>query len=194
MAPPKTKPPTRPDPLSANEALEAAPDVFAPEANVIPDLPDPEPIVAETAAIEAASDAAERIVAALEVPSAVAETVEDGMHLAKEAQDAASDAVQETSALVEDSLATASEGLSAFGRKAFENTRANTQAYLEHVTELLAVRSIPEAFELNATFARAFAETLSVQAKEFGELAQRTASEAAGTLKSRFVAPFRLVA
>jgi phasin family protein len=103
-------------------------------------------------------------------------------------------AAQETAELVDDSSSSAPTGLSVLGRKALEHAQFNASAYVDHVTGLMSAKSIPEVIELNTAFAKKVAETLAAQTKEFSELAQRTATEAVESIKTRFEKSFKRAA
>jgi len=103
-------------------------------------------------------------------------------------------AAQETADLVEDGSSSASTGLSVLGRKALEHAQFNAEAYVGHVSDLMSARSIPEVIDLNTAFAKQVAETLAAQAREFSELAQKTATEAVESIKTRFEKSFKRAA
>jgi phasin family protein len=58
----------------------------------------------------------------------------------------------------------------------------------------MSARSIPEVIDLNTAFAKQVAETLAAQAREFSELAQKTATEAVESIKTRFEKSFKRAA
>ena len=219
MAPPKSKPANKPqnagEQVIRESEAQAADSATRAAVVEVPELPPAVPEVhaevtedlAEVSEVSAAAPENPETVA--EVPAAIGEIID---HATIEAKDETAaivmDAVdtevkvatqvvvaaQELTNLVDDSSSTASKGLSALGLTAIEHARANARAYLDHVNELLRVRSVPEAIELNMAFAKKTAETLAAQAKEFGELAQKTATEAVGSMKTHFDKTFRRAA
>lgn len=103
-------------------------------------------------------------------------------------------AALETADLVEDSSSSAPTGLSVLGRKALAHAQFNASAYVDHVTDLMGAKSISEVIDLNTAFAKKVTETLAAQAKEFSELAQKTATDAVETIKTRFEKSFKRAA
>lgn len=205
MAPPKSKfeaksavtaPAATPPPV----APEITPEITAVETNPALGLTEP-----ELAALEAppmVGEVAHEIVeAAQETLTAASSIVELSIEAAAPLQEVTETAVHQAKAFAEESIeaveeaaATAPAGLSALGLKAVENACVNASAYLDHVNDLIGAKSIPDVIELNTSFARKVAETLTAQAREFGEIAQRTASDATGSIKARLERVFKLAA
>ena len=125
-------------------------------------------------------------VAKLEVPAAVRDFAEKGVAQAKDAYAKFKLAADETSDLIEGTYSTASKGVTALGQKALETARTNTHASFDHALSLLGVKTLSDAIELNTAFLRKQAETATQQVKEFGELAQKLSTEAAGPIKAQF--------
>jgi len=149
---------------------------------------------AETAEATAthAAEAAETVVSEAVDTAAVA--VADVVDAETKIATAVTIAAQETADLVEDGSSSASTGLSVLGRKALEHAQFNAEAYVGHVSDLMSARSIPEVIDLNTAFAKQVAETLAAQAREFSELAQKTATEAVESIKTRFEKSFKRAA
>jgi len=172
-----TPEPTVSEPSPVTSGLESEPAPAAPQA---PEIVDVVPDVVETSA-QIAAPVEEVVETAVEHSNVLAEeVVEHSKALAEETVEAVEEVATKTPA-----------GLSALGLKAVENACVNASAYLDHVNDLIGAKSIPDVIELNTAFARKIAETLTAQAREFGEIAQKTASDAAGSMKTRFERVFK---
>lgn len=200
MATPKT-----PETAPPAGAVPAKPRPEAPAAAKPEVAAKPEPAAVAEPEVAAKPEAA----AAVEPAVVLAQTVEE---TAAAVQDAARDAVEtaaakaeevteqirqqadETLSLVETDYATASRSISALGRKTLDSVRANTNAAFDHAVALLEVKTLSEAIELNRSFVRRQSEALAAQTREFGELAQKVAAEAAAPVRARFEKAFKTAA
>jgi phasin len=135
---------------------------------------------------ETAADAALDSVTKLEVPAAVRDFAEKGVAQAKDAYAKFKVVADETSDMLEGAYSTASKGVSTLGLKTLETARTNTNAAFDHAMALFGARTLSDAIELNSTFVRKQTETVAAQVKEFGELLQRVATEAAAPVKAQF--------
>jgi phasin len=95
----------------------------------------------------------------------------------KTAADEATDALEETYAIV-------TKGTADYGLKLIEAARTNTNAAFTFYGELMAVKSMAEVVELSTAHARKQFDALSVQTKELAVLAQKTAVDASEPVKA----------
>jgi phasin len=135
---------------------------------------------------ESAAESAFDTVTKLEVPAAMRDFAEKGVAQAKDAYAKFKVVADETSDMLEGAYSTASRGASTLGLKALETARANTNASFDHLISLFSVRTLSDAIELQTAFVRKQSEAMAVQAREFGELAQRVGAEAVGPVKAQF--------
>jgi phasin len=120
----------------------------------------------------------------MEIPEAFREFAEKGASQAQEnykkmkaAADEATDALEETYAIV-------TKGTADYGLKLIEAARTNTNAAFTFYGELMAVKSMAEVVELSTAHARKQFDALSVQTKELAVLAQKTAVDASEPVKA----------
>ena len=130
----------------------------------------------------------------LDVPAAFREIAEKNLAQAKENYEKIKSAAEEATDVLEDTYSTASKGCSDYGLKLIENARANTDASFELMGALLGVKSYAEAVELTSGFARKQFETLTAQAKDLAETAQKVCTETAEPMKEGFSSAFKKVA
>ena len=130
----------------------------------------------------------------LDVPAAFREIAEKNLAQAKENYEKIKSAAEEATDVLEDTYSTASKGCSDYGLKLIENARANTDASFELMGALLGVKSYAEAVELTSGFMRSQFETLTAQAKDLAETAQKVCTESAEPMKEGFTTAFKKVA
>jgi phasin len=130
----------------------------------------------------------------LEVPASVRDFAEKGAAQAKETYTKIKVAADEASNAFESTYSTATKGVSTLGLKVLENARSNTNATFDHAIALFGVKTFADAIELNTAFLRKQTETVSSQTKEFGELAQKVATETAAPVKAQVEKTFKSVA
>src|ERR1700749_2591681 len=109
----------------------------------------------------------------MEVPAAFREFAEKSVTQAKDNWEKMKAATEEATDLIEDSYATATKGAADYGLKVIEAARANTNAYFDYASQMLAVKSLSEAVELSSTHLRQQFDTLNAQTKELSALAQK---------------------
>jgi len=134
---------------------------------------------------ETAAETAFDSVTKLEVPAAMRDFAEKGAAQAKDAYAKFKVVADETSDMLEGAYSNASRGVSTLGLKALETARVNTNAAFDHAMSLFSVKTLSDAIELNTSFLRQQAESMTAQAREFGELAQRVASDASAPVKAQ---------
>ena len=126
----------------------------------------------------------------MEVPAAFREFAEKGLATAKENYEKMKSAAEEATETLEDSYATAAKGCSGYGLKLIESARANSNAAYDLLGELMAAKSYAEVVELSTAFMRSQFETVTAQAKDLAECAQKVATDTAEPIKEGFSSAF----
>jgi phasin len=126
----------------------------------------------------------------VDVPAAFREFAEKGVAQAKEAYDKMKSAAEESTAMLEDTYATATKGVTAYNLKLLECARTNMNAAFDFATEFMAAKSMSEAVELSSAHARKQFEAMTEQGKELTSLAQKTATETAEPIKAGVTSAF----
>jgi len=93
-------------------------------------------------------------------------------------------AAEDATGTLESTVGAFTNSAVAFNTKALEALRANTNATIDHLTRLQGVTSLAEAIELHASHLRGQIETFTTQAKQFQELAQKSANEVIAPVKA----------
>jgi phasin len=122
----------------------------------------------------------------MEVPAAFREFAEKGLSQAKDNYEKMKSAAEEATDMFEDTYNTACKGCTDYGLKMIETARANSDAAFDLMTGLMGVKSYSEAVELTSGYMRKQFETMTVQAKELSEHAQKVATETAEPIKASF--------
>jgi phasin len=123
---------------------------------------------------------------ALEVPAAFREFAEKGIAQAKENYEKVKSAAEQATDVLEDTYSAASKGYADLGLKLIDNARTNSNAAFDLYGELLTSKSYAEVVEKSTAYVRAQFETLTSQAKEFTEQAQKVAAATAEPVKESF--------
>src|ERR1700690_3601656 len=126
----------------------------------------------------------------MEVPAAFREIAEKGVAQAKEAYEKMKSAAEEATEMLEGTYATASKGCSDYGLKLVETAKANSNAAFDLFGELLTAKSYAEVVELYTAYVRAQFDTVSAQAKELADHAQKVATETVEPIKESFTSAF----
>jgi phasin len=126
----------------------------------------------------------------MEVPAAFREFAEKGIAQAKENYDKVKSAAEQATEVLEDTYSTASKGCSDYGLKLIETARTNSNAAFDLYGELLTAKSYAEVVEKTTAYARAQFETVTAQAKDLYEHAQKVATDTAEPLKEGFTSAF----
>jgi len=119
----------------------------------------------------------------MEVPAAFREFAEKGLAQAKENYEKVKSAAEQATDVLEETYSTASKGYTDLGLKVIETARANTNAAFDLYGELIAAKSFAEVVEKSTAYVRAQFDSLSTQAREFTEHAQKVATETAQPVK-----------
>jgi phasin len=126
----------------------------------------------------------------MEVPAAFREIAEKGVAQAKESYEKMKTAAEDATEMLEDTYATASKGYSAYSLKLIETARTNSNAAFDMLGEVLAAKSYAEVVELYTAYMRAQFDTMSAQAKELADHAQKVATETVEPMKESFTSAF----
>lgn len=122
----------------------------------------------------------------VEMPAAFRELAEKGLAQARSNYEKFKSVAEEATDVLEDTYATASKGVSEYGLKVIENTRANSNAAFDLFGQILGAKSYAEVVELSTSFARSQFEAGIAQAKELATVAQKVATETAEPIKEGF--------
>jgi phasin len=126
----------------------------------------------------------------MEVPAAFREVAEKGVAQAKEHYEKMKSAAEDATEMLEETYTTASKGCSDYGLKLVETAKANSNAAFDLFGELLTAKSYAEVVELYTTYVRAQFDTVSAQAKELADHAQKVATETVEPMKESFTSAF----
>ncbi len=126
----------------------------------------------------------------MEVPAAFREIAEKGVAQAKEGYEKMKNAAEDATEMLEDTYAKASKGYSDYGLKLIETARANTNAAFDLFGEVLSAKSGSEVVELYTTYMRSQFDTVSAQAKELADHAQKVATETVEPIKESLTTAF----
>ena len=130
-----------------------------------------------------ATDPFSASVVPFEVPEQVRAFAEKGVSQARDNYARFKDAAESNNSTIEAVFTCASKGASTYSGKLMEFMKANTTANLDFAQELLGIKSPSEALELCTAHTRKTFETLTAQAKELTELAQKVAAETVEPIK-----------
>ena len=122
----------------------------------------------------------------MEVPAAFREFAEKGIAQAKENYEKIKSVAEDATDTLEDTYATASKGCGDYGLKVIENARANSNAAFDLFAELMSAKSYSEVVELSTAYLRSQFDTVSAQAKDLAECAQKVATDTAAPIKESF--------
>ena len=126
----------------------------------------------------------------MEVPAAFREVAEKGVAQAKEHYEKMKSAAEDAREMLEETYTTASKGCSDYGLKLVETAKANSNAAFDLFGELLTAKSYAEVVELYTAYVRAQFDTVSAQAKELADHAQKVATETVEPIKESFTSAF----
>ena len=126
----------------------------------------------------------------MEVPAALREWAEKGVAQAKEHYEKMKSAAEDATEMLEETYTTASKGCSDYGLKLVETAKANSNAAFDLFGELLTAKSYAEVVELYTAYVRAQFDTVSAQAKELADHAQKVATETVEPIKESFTSAF----
>ncbi len=119
----------------------------------------------------------------MEVPAAAREMAEKSIEQAREAYAKVKTVAEDATDLLEDAFESTRKGAIDFNFKAIDAAKTNTDATFQFVKDLMSVKTLAEAIELQSSFARSQFDTYSSQAKELQELGVKFASEVSQPVK-----------
>ncbi len=103
-------------------------------------------------------------------------------------------AAEDATEMLEDTYTTASKGCSEYGIKLIETARTNSNAAFDTLGEMLTAKSFAEAIELYTGYMRAQFDTITTQAKELTDHAQKVATDTVEPIKEGFTSAFNKAA
>ena len=122
----------------------------------------------------------------MQMRAAFRELAEKGIAQAKDNYEKVKTAAEQATDVLEDTYSSASKGCSDYGLKLIETARINSNATFDLMGGLLTAKSYAEVVEKTTAYMRAQFETMTAQAKDLGEQAQKLAVEAAEPMKESF--------
>ncbi len=130
----------------------------------------------------------------VEMPAAFRELAEKGIAQAKDNYEKIKSAAEQATAVLEDTYSNATKGSSDYGLKLIETARANSNAAFDLFGELLAAKSYAEVVEKTTGYMRTQFDTLTAQAKELSEHAQKVATKTVEPIKETITTSFNKAA
>ena len=118
------------------------------------------------------------------------EVADKGIAQAKTNFDKARVATDQGADIFKTSYATATKGATDYNLKFIEIARANTNTAFDYAYAMLAVKSVPEFFELSTAHARKQFEIMTAQSKELAALAQKMTTDVTEPLKTEVTKAF----
>ncbi len=119
----------------------------------------------------------------MEVPPAFREMAEKGIAQTKANYDKMKSTAEQTTDMLEETYSTASAGCTGYGLKLIETARANSNAAFDLFGQLLGAKSYSEVVEKTTAYMRTQFDTLTAQAKDLSEHAQKVATDTAEPIK-----------
>jgi phasin len=114
----------------------------------------------------------------------VRQAAEQGLEQTRSTYQKVKAAAEETTSSLETSYSVASRGILELNQKALDAFKAHADATFDHVKAVIAAKSVPEMFTLQANHLRERIEVANEQMKDMASTAQRMANEAVEPLKS----------
>jgi phasin len=118
------------------------------------------------------------------------EIADKGIAQAKTNFEKAKAATDQGADIFKNSYATATKGATDYNLKFIEIARANTNTAFDYAYAMLAVKSMPEFFELSTAHARKQFEIMTAQTKELAALAQKMTTDVTEPLKTEVTKAF----
>ena len=127
----------------------------------------------------------------MEVPAAFREATEKGIESAREAYAKVKTAAEDATDLMEDTFETSRQGVVEFNHKAVDAAKTNADATFNFIKDIMSVKTVAEAIELQSTFARQQFDALSAQTKEMQELATKLGTDVSAPVKEAMEKSFK---
>jgi len=122
----------------------------------------------------------------MEVPPAFREFAEKGIAQARENYEKVKSAAEQATDVLEETYSAASKGVTDYGLKVIETARTNSNAAFDLAGELLGAKSYAEVVEKTTAYMRSQFDTLTAQAKELADQAQKCTNETYEPIKDSF--------
>jgi phasin len=162
-----------------------------PQTATVTSKPKPKPVATSASAFEMPKFEMPKFeMPKMEVPAAFREVAEKGVAQAKENYEKMKTAAEDATEMLEETYATASKGCSDYGLKLVETAKANSNAAFDLFGELLTAKSYAEVVELYTAYVRAQFDTVSAQAKELADHAQKVATATVEPMKESLTSAF----
>ena len=130
----------------------------------------------------------------VEMPAAFRELAEKGIAQAKGNYEKIKSAAEQATDVLENTYSNASKGASDYGLKVIETARANSNAAFDLFGQLLTAKSYAEVVEKTTGYMRTQFDTLTAQAKDLTEHAQKVATKTAEPIKETITTTFNKTA
>lgn len=121
-----------------------------------------------------------------ELPEVFRDAAEKSVKQAKEAYEKFRIVAEDATDMIEDQLETTRSGFLALNSKALDAAKANADATFQFAKDVLSVKTVAEAIELQTAFARKQYELVTAQAKEMQDLVQKVATDVTQPAKDVF--------
>ena len=122
------------------------------------------------------------------------QAVEKGLAESRAAYNRVKEAADEATSVLEASVTKASQGVIDLNTKALDALRANFDAGIDFAKAAINSKTMGELVALQSDHASKQAEALAVQAKAFGELAQKITADAVTPIQTQIAKTFRFSA
>jgi len=123
---------------------------------------------------------------ALEVPPVIRDIAENSVAQTKEAYEKIKASAEEATSILGSSIEKTRDGVAQLNAKAIEAARANTEAAMTHAKDVIAVKSLSEAIELQAAFTKNQINAMQDQVKTFQEITAKITEETTAFYKLAF--------
>lgn len=122
----------------------------------------------------------------MEVPTVVREFAEQSMEKAKDGYSKMKNAAEDATDILEDSYESSRQGVLEINMKALDVAKVSTDSAFTFFKDMLAVKSVAEAVELQTAFVRRQFDTTVAQSKEMQELVTKITTDASQPAKDAF--------
>jgi phasin len=112
-------------------------------------------------------DMAKMDMSSMDMPAAMREFVEKGVAQSKDNYDKVKTFAEEATATMEKTFETSAKNTTDINKMILGNAKTNFNAALDHAEKLLGVKTLAEAIELQAEFARGQYDAMTAQTKAF---------------------------
>ena len=127
----------------------------------------------------------------MEVPVAFREFAEKSITQARDTYAKMKSAAEDATGMVEDTYEATRENVFAFGVKALDAAKVNSDASFALAKELFGAKTFAEVIELQTSFARKQFDAVAAQVKEFQELTQKYVADTTKPVTSQVEKTFK---